>query len=435
MAFNNAQYPFLIEGPGALARNLGQIAANQTLSFDEYFDSRSSFTDRADAPYAGDPDGQDAASLGISSQSYYVETLGETTVKISLDPFEIGRLSGDDHSIILVNVEERAFGDANTANEPTLFRYILVLSEKGVSLTWPNDADDNSYAQDYPAAGWQTRFLPEADSFSFKLPATGTFAVDIQAERHDFDIGADLPRYGVNYDIEFSGSVLIQSGLLNAAARPASGEVNTAGISFETQPGTSGNDLKGELNNPTQFDGGAGFDTYVIGAPATSFTMEMQGTTVELSDGTFFHRLINVERVNFSNGFLRLDTDRGEIAGSAYRTYEAAFNRTPDNDGLKYWIEQMDSGLSLDQVAEGFTRSSEFTAVYGANVANRTYVQTLYQNVLDRAPEQAGIDFWTAILDRGDGTRASVLADFADSEENILGTSAATDQGIFIVYG
>ena len=393
MAFDNTRYPTLIESPGILARNLGQIAAGEMVTFDEYYDAQSSYTDRPDAPFLGDPDGQDAASLGISGLRYYVETLGETRVTISLDSFEVGRLSGNDHSIILFDVEERRFGETDDATNPIRYKYILVFSERGEGLTWPYDVDDNLYT-DFAASGWETRFLLDTDTFSFELPATGAFAVDIErAERHDFDIAQVEPRYGVNFDIAFSGSVLIESGLFNAAARPVLGEVNTSGISFETQPGTSGNDFKGETGAATRFDAGAGFDTYVIGAAAPNVTIEIGGDRVELSNGTDIHLLTDVERINFSNGFLRLDTDRGEIAGSAYRTYEAAFNRMPDNAGLRYWIEQMDNGLSLDRVAEGFTQSSEFFAVYGTNVANRSFVQTLYENVLDRTPEQAGIDF------------------------------------------
>jgi hypothetical protein len=41
--------------------------------------------------------------------------------------------------------------------------------------------------------------------------------------------------------------------------------------------------------------------------------------------------------------------------GQAYRVYQAAFNRTPDLGGLGFWIGAMDKGVSLADVANGFT--------------------------------------------------------------------------------
>ena len=51
-------------------------------------------------------------------------------------------------------------------------------------------------------------------------------------------------------------------------------------------------------------------------------------------------RLFRVEelQLRFSNGVNALDIGSGQIGGMAYRIYKAAFNRTPDNGGLKYWM-------------------------------------------------------------------------------------------------
>jgi hypothetical protein len=70
---------------------------------------------------------------------------------------------------------------------------------------------------------------------------------------------------------------------------------------------------------------------------------------------------------------LAFDTDG--IAGQAYRIYKAAFNRTPDNDGLKFWIGELDKGMSLLQAASGFVGSAEFNSVYGGATNNLGIVQ------------------------------------------------------------
>src|SRR5690606_30018396 len=103
---------------------------------------------------------------------------------------------------------------------------------------------------------------------------------------------------------------------------------------------------------------------------------------------------------------------------SAYRLYQAAFGREPDVEGLRYWIESMDSGVSLEQVAASFTASEEFLAFYGDNPAAETLVTGHYWNILGRAPEDDGLQYWVDAVNEG-FSPASLLASFSESEENI----------------
>ena len=121
----------------------------------------------------------------------------------------------------------------------------------------------------------------------------------------------------------------------------------------------------------------------------------------------------------FSDSAIAFDVGEGEIAGSVYRTYQAAFDRTPDIDGLSFWIDKADNGTSLTEIAAGFLASNEFAAAYGANPAPADYVAKLYENVLGRPGEQAGIDFWTGKLTSGEASNADVLASFSQSSENV----------------
>jgi hypothetical protein len=131
--------------------------------------------------------------------------------------------------------------------------------------------------------------------------------------------------------------------------------------------------------------------------------------------------LANVERLQFGDGAVALDVNGN--AGESYRLYQAAFDRTPDKAGLSFWIHAMDDGQSLLDVATGFVNSSEFVQKYGANTSDAQFVSALYQNVLHRAPDASGYDFWLQALH--DTSRAQVLVDFSESTENqaqIIGT-------------
>jgi hypothetical protein len=98
--------------------------------------------------------------------------------------------------------------------------------------------------------------------------------------------------------------------------------------------------------------------------------------------------------------------------------YQAAFDRTPDAVGLGYWIDRMDHGASLDSVAAAFIGSAEWLSAYGAAPGNRDLLTKLYQNILGRAPDQGGFDFWLGHLDGGTVSAVSLLTQFSESVEN-----------------
>jgi len=154
--------------------------------------------------------------------------------------------------------------------------------------------------------------------------------------------------------------------------------------------------------------------TFTIGAATTSGT-----------DGDDF--LNDIERVVFSDHAVALDIDGH--GGQAYRLYQAAFNRTPDQDGLGFWIAAMDKGMSLQTVAHGFAMSPEFQAMYGSAPTDAQYVSQLYQNVLHRAGDASGTSFWLDALQHGH-SRDEVLTFFSESPENQAALIGKISNGI-----
>lgn len=124
----------------------------------------------------------------------------------------------------------------------------------------------------------------------------------------------------------------------------------------------------------------------------------------------------SIERVHLLDETIAFDIDGA--AGQAFRIYQAAFNRTPDKAGLGFWINSMDHGASLNEVARGFVNSAEFSALYGSNPANADIVTRVYTNVLHRAPDAGGAAFWTDVLNGHRATVPEVLAQFSESPEN-----------------
>ena len=193
--------------------------------------------------------------------------------------------------------------------------------------------------------------------------------------------------------------------------------INGTGNALDnTLVGNAGaNRLTGGAGNDT-LDGGAGLDSAVFSGSKAGYTLTRTSsgmTAVSAADGT--DALINIERLQFTDKTLAFDLDGN--AGQAYRLYQAAFDRVPDQGGLGYWIDQMDSGMGLSQVATGFINSAEFKALYGNNPSNAEFVTLLYDNVLHRAPDTGGYDFWMNELAHG-VSREQVLTGFSESTEN-----------------
>ena len=180
--------------------------------------------------------------------------------------------------------------------------------------------------------------------------------------------------------------------------------------------------------------GGSGRDTVVFSGAGGDYDITVRSTN-ELYVSDFGSgandgddTLFSIERLEFTNGTLAFDLDG--TAGQAYRIYQAAFDRTPDVGGLSYWIETLDTGVSLTSVAADFLGSAEFQQVYGRNLSDSDFISELYFNVLGRSGETSGVDYWLDELDDG-VSRASVLANFSESVENVAGVAPSIAGGIW----
>lgn len=101
--------------------------------------------------------------------------------------------------------------------------------------------------------------------------------------------------------------------------------------------------------------------------------------------------------------------------GTVYRLYRAYFLREPDADGFGYWLTQFNNGYPLTSISDDFSRSREFQSDYG-DVSDRDFVTLVYNNVLERDPDQDGYDYWVGQMEAG-MPRGNVMINFSDSAE------------------
>ena len=118
--------------------------------------------------------------------------------------------------------------------------------------------------------------------------------------------------------------------------------------------------------------------------------------------------------------------------------YLGYYDRAPDNTGLQFWLSAYNAAIlaganpttELITLANAFANSSESTAIYpyltNPNPANAaSFVTQVYANVLNRAPDTAGLNFWVNQLTTGQTTTGAFIVTVEASVNMQTGTADA----------
>lgn len=196
--------------------------------------------------------------------------------------------------------------------------------------------------------------------------------------------------------------------------------------------GTFQNDVIVGMGGDDVIEGLAGLDVARYSGSSSDYQIQL-GDPVLVKDlrdpGDGSDILRQVERLQFTDTNVGLDIEGN--SGQAYRLYEAVLGRSPDLEGLGYWINDMDNGVTLTTIAQGFIASKEFQGKYGVNPSNETYVDLLYQNILERAPDAVGLNYWLTNMQKGIDTPAVVLASFSEGYENKANVAPDIAGGVY----
>ena len=222
---------------------------------------------------------------------------------------------------------------------------------------------------------------------------------------------------------------------------PGSAPANSPNIylgtaSADSYLGSSGRDSFMGMGGNDTFDGSDGIDTAVFsGTQSTHTITQLQNGELVVSD-KFAGRdgvdtLLNVERLRFDDVTVAFDVNGH--AGEAYRLYQAAFDRVPDLGGLGFQTNELDTHLSLAQVAANFIASPEFQSKYGTSLADSAFVSLLYAHVLHRTPQQFEVDYHVNNELHAGYSRADVLTFFSESPENQANVIGQISGGIVFV--
>ena len=199
------------------------------------------------------------------------------------------------------------------------------------------------------------------------------------------------------------------------------------GTGDDTFMGGEGNDW---------IDGGSGTDTLVLQGLAREYRASLAGGNGTVTDTTAARDGIDTVRGIEHLRFADYDINTGMKAAAqgisaatlqrVIELYVAFFDRTPDADGLAYWLGQSRSGMSIPTIGDAFYNAGiQYPSLtgYSASMTNDDFVNIVYRNVLGR-PEGAdadGLAYWSGRLAEGTDTRGSLVSKILDSAHSFKG--------------
>jgi hypothetical protein len=123
--------------------------------------------------------------------------------------------------------------------------------------------------------------------------------------------------------------------------------------------------------------------------------------------------------------------DAGSLAAEIVRLYDSFVGRAPDTAGFVGYLRYAEAGHTLQDMAANAASSPEFAAAT-SGLNDEQFVTYVYEHSLHREPDQAGLQTYVADLENGTFTRASLIAQAAESPEHVALTAPLVAAGLWM---
>ena len=139
---------------------------------------------------------------------------------------------------------------------------------------------------------------------------------------------------------------------------------------------------------------------------------------------------LNNYNITYVDGTLKVTTNPPMALVTTL--YQEILGRTPDPNGLTCWVNAVNSGTTVSQIATSFWNSPEHLAHPIGNLntathdASNAFVNTLYQDVLGRTGDTGGVASWDQVLNSNSATPNQVAMAFWNSPEHQAKLNAGT---------
>lgn len=169
------------------------------------------------------------------------------------------------------------------------------------------------------------------------------------------------------------------------------------------------NRIQGRGGNDT-IDGGPGIDTAVFAASRGQATVQRVGDGLRVSsaqDGT--DGLLNIERLQFADGSVAMDTTAAGHGGQTAQILRALFGSDALSNAVFAGIglSLFDAGMPYGDIVGLAVGTSVFEQLAGGR-SNEAFVQFVYRNVIGTAPGPDELATYVGYLDSGAFTQAAL---------------------------
>ncbi|WP_303851561.1 DUF4214 domain-containing protein [Seleniivibrio woodruffii] len=185
--------------------------------------------------------------------------------------------------------------------------------------------------------------------------------------------------------------------------------------------GESGNDRMSGGAGKDFMHGGSGTDTVVYTGSMSDYIITRDhGLTYisHVSDPSDVDTLVNAEQVEFSDG--TYEVQNSEELTFIASLYEQILDRQPEINGFQYWSDAVfEKDLSVGDMTVWFMKSAEYHDATGVDFASLTVedqVEQLYVALLGRPSDAEGKAYWVDCIEQGH-TIAEVAESFVTSVE------------------
>ena len=198
----------------------------------------------------------------------------------------------------------------------------------------------------------------------------------------------------------------------------------------------AGNDIVAGGSGDDTIYGGAGNNIATYSGPSTTYAVALQAGASAAAvrdrsgaDGT--DTLVDVQQLQFTDRTVDISTaakaatlSPSQFAG-LIEIYIASFDRAPDALGLDFWGARLKDGMPLQDIAKSFFTQPEVATFYPAGQTTQAFVTAVYNNVLNRGPDAAGLAYWVGQLQSGQSSKDSFLLDVISGATAFAGSDDA----------
>ncbi len=210
-------------------------------------------------------------------------------------------------------------------------------------------------------------------------------------------------------------------------------EVRVGGASVCTSSPSESSCELGRLGQQLEFGGTysvtvAALNRYGTGPPnLLSLTMPATEDTSEVLGPELAAPTPSPGELDHLHPLFETRPDLGPQHSIVLRLYWAVLGRAPELEGARFWVEAFDSGQwSTRRIAAHFATSDEFERRYSNDLAGPAFLEIVYENVLGRPADHQGLAYWAEQLESG-MTRGEVVLLISNSPEFIAAHPLPSD--------